>query len=109
MTKALNACVSLPDGYALDPWYNQFLGQKRLVIHGDDMGGFVFVRPTRNWDDLAAKAPVMERWVRRAARRRGIPLTAGLTRVLVRPADLPSPDPLDHVGSLGVRIGLDRG
>jgi hypothetical protein len=107
--KALNACLNLPADDARDEWFVAYLSQPRLVILGHgEVGGFVFVRPARTHAELVAKAPVVERWVRRCAGRRGLTLGA-LRRIVVHPPRAPSADPLDYVGSLGVRIEVVGG
>lgn len=101
--KARAACVVVSDEEAGDEWFNRILAQPRLQRYRREVGGFVWTRPTRTLADLDAKAPVVERWVRRKAARHGVALAAGC-RVVRMVGDPASADPLDHVGSLGVRI-----
>jgi hypothetical protein len=106
--KALNACLNLPADDARDEWLNTYLSQPRLILGHGEVGGFVFVRPTRTRAELVRKAPVVERWIRRCAGRRGLKLGA-FRRVVVHPSRAPGSDPWDYVGSLGVRIEVLRG
>ena len=102
--KARTACVNLPEEYARDDWFNTYLAHPRLIRTGTEFGGFVYVRPSRSLTELSIKASVVERWVRRCARRYGIALGSEVVRVYKQPGSVSSADPLDYVGSLGVRI-----